>query len=133
MVNVVCALILEDSKVLVVKRPAHKSEGLKWEFPGGKVEAGESEAAALAREISEELAIDVLPVESIVSVFSSNPTPIKLIAWSCQWMGGNIELNEHLAIDWITAGQLRDTDLSHADRLLIPEIESYMANLKKGE
>lgn len=116
-----------------MKRPAHKSEGLMWEFPGGKVDAGESEAVALAREISEELSIDVLPVESVASVVVDSPSPIKLIAWSCQWVSGSIQLNEHLALDWITAGQLRETDLSHADKLLIPEIESYMENPKKKE
>lgn len=133
MISVVCALILNDSKVLIAKRPAHKSEGLKWEFPGGKVEDGESEDAALVREIGEELAIDVLPIESVASVVTNGPEPIKLTAWACQWINGEIQLHEHLAIEWITSEQLKLTDLSQADRLLIPEIESYLNRQTRTE
>jgi 8-oxo-dGTP diphosphatase len=55
--TVVAALIIRDSKLLVCQRKREDSQGLKWEFPGGKVEAGESPAEALARELREELGI----------------------------------------------------------------------------
>jgi 8-oxo-dGTP diphosphatase len=55
--TVVAALITRDSKLLVCQRKREDSQGLKWEFPGGKVEAGESPAAALARELREELGV----------------------------------------------------------------------------
>jgi 8-oxo-dGTP diphosphatase len=55
--NVVAALIIRDSKLLVCQRKRNDSNGLRWEFPGGKVEVGESAAEALARELHEELGI----------------------------------------------------------------------------
>jgi 8-oxo-dGTP diphosphatase len=55
--TVVAALITRDSKLLVCQRKREDSQGLKWEFPGGKVEAGESPAEALARELREELGV----------------------------------------------------------------------------
>ena len=57
MPTVVAALIIRDSKLLVCQRKREDSQGLKWEFPGGKVEAGESPAEALARELREELGV----------------------------------------------------------------------------
>ena len=56
-----CALIDGDGRVLLAQRPAHKEHGGLWEFPGGKVRAGETPEAALTRELAEELAIDVAP------------------------------------------------------------------------
>ena len=57
-VPVVCAVIIRDGRVLIAQRPAHKHLALKWEFPGGKVEPGESAEAAIVREIREELGCD---------------------------------------------------------------------------
>ena len=57
MVDVVAALIRDGERFLICKRPAHKARALMWEFPGGKVEAGETDGAALSRELREELGI----------------------------------------------------------------------------
>jgi 8-oxo-dGTP diphosphatase len=127
MLSVVCAIIMRGSKILVTKRPAHKKEGLKWEFPGGKVEPGETEQEALIREIREELSIDVNPIEEIGAVAIKVPH-INLTAWNCQWLSGEIHLTEHLAFDWVEVQDLKAINLSGADVLLIPQIKSYIEN-----
>jgi 8-oxo-dGTP diphosphatase len=127
MLSVVCAIIIRGSKILVTKRPAHKKEGLKWEFPGGKVESGETEQAALTREIKEELSIEVNPIEEIGTVAIEVPH-INLTAWNCQWLSGEIHLTEHLAFDWVEVQDLKAINLSGADVLLIPQIKSYIEN-----
>ncbi len=73
MINVVAALIWQDDKLLICKRPKHKSLPLLWEFPGGKIEAGETEFEALKREIKEELDI-VIETEDIFgeTIYHSN-------------------------------------------------------------
>jgi 8-oxo-dGTP diphosphatase len=127
MLSVVCAIIIRGSKILVTKRPAHKKEGLKWEFPGGKVESGETEQAALTREIREELSIEVNAIEEIGTVAIKVPH-INLTAWNCQWLSGEIHLTEHLAFDWVEVQDLKAINLSGADVLLIPQIKSYIEN-----
>ena len=59
MIEVVCAVMIQGDRVLVCQRPLDKNEGEKWEFPGGKIEAGESPEEALSREIEEELGVIV--------------------------------------------------------------------------
>ncbi|CAD5251528.1 MULTISPECIES: (deoxy)nucleoside triphosphate pyrophosphohydrolase [unclassified Imperialibacter] len=125
MLSVVCAIIISGSKILVTKRPAHKKEGLKWEFPGGKVEPGETEQEALTREIREELSIEVSPTEKIGTVSIEVPR-IDLTAWNCRWISGDVHLTEHLAFDWVDFNNMEALELSRADVLLIPQIKSYI-------
>lgn len=67
-VDVAVGVIIKDGSVLIAQRPKHLHQGDKWEFPGGKVEAGESTESALVRELSEELGIDVTEHQSWFSL-----------------------------------------------------------------
>lgn len=103
MVVVAAALIAGDGRTLVQQRPQGKSHAGLWEFPGGKVEPGESPAAALVRELSEELGIgvaidDLVPV-SFAAVDGARPI-VLLLFRSARWQGEPAAL-EAAALRWI--------------------------------
>lgn len=130
---VVCALI-EDAagRVLVAQRPAHKHLALKWEFPGGKVEAGETPERALIREIGEELgcAIDGLrPLPR--SRHDYGAVRIEMIPFVCQLTAGSPPPHprEHAAVRWAEVAALDGLDLAAAD---VPIVASYRAARAAG-
>jgi len=122
-IPVVCALILDTAgRVLLAQRPAHKHLGLKWEFPGGKIEAAETPEAALRREIWEELACDI-QVEKALPRFLHDYTSvvIEMFPFICRLTAGSPppHPHEHVAIAWVSANELRNYDLAPADLPLI--------------
>jgi 8-oxo-dGTP diphosphatase len=118
-VPVVCALIERDRQVLLARRPAHKHAGLKWEFPGGKVTAGETAPAALVREIREELGCDIAVDEALPpNSHAYGIVTIELLPFRCHLVPGSPEPApiEHAEIRWIAPGELLGHDLAAADR-----------------
>lgn len=118
-VPVVCA-ILDDGRgrMLIAQRPAHKHLGLKWEFPGGKVEAGESPERALVREIAEELGCDIAIGRALPCFTHDYGTVrIAMIPFLCSLAPGSPapHAHEHVALRWVTPAELRDVDLAPAD------------------
>lgn len=122
-VEVVCALIEdENGRIFCCKRgPGRALEG-KWEFPGGKIEQGESKEAALVREIKEELKSDIEVVESVgESYFEyTNLAPYKdfsitMYGFRCKLLSGNLELTEHTDSVWVSRTELRNIDFAPAD------------------
>ena len=128
-IDVVCALIVENGKVLIVQHgPGSKHPG-KWEFPGGKVHAGEMPEEALVREIREELGVGVnilLPLEPVD--FSYPEMQIRLIPFVCQLMELSLGLAEHCGMEWVRPEELERYDLLPADRELMNTGDNY-ANL----
>ncbi|RYM34193.1 (deoxy)nucleoside triphosphate pyrophosphohydrolase [Brumimicrobium glaciale] len=121
MIQVVCAVILRDKKMLIAQRSEKMKLPLKWEFPGGKLEEGESEEQAIVREIKEELNIEILPVKKISShVHDYGDFKINLIAYLCDYVAGEIKLLEHQDYKFVEFDKLLDFDLADAD---IPIIE----------
>jgi 8-oxo-dGTP diphosphatase len=117
-VPVVCAVIERDGRVLVAQRPPHKLLPLKWEFPGGKVEPGEDPAAAIVREIREELGCGVRIVRALPPfVHDYRTVVIEMIPFVCALEPGAPEPHphEHVAVAWVTRAELRDYDLAAAD------------------
>jgi len=116
---VACAAILDDSgRVLLAQRPAHKHLPLKWEFPGGKIEPGEEPAAALAREIQEELGCAITaPAALTRSLHQYESFAIELQAFVCRLAdsGKAPTPHEHAALAWVEPGKLQDHDLAPAD------------------
>lgn len=118
-IPVVCAA-LQDAvgRVLIAQRPAHKHLALKWEFPGGKIETGESAEAALTRELCEELGITVEIVRSLPSfthnydsvVIAMHPFVCRLAAQS-----PTPQAYEHVALRWVSVSELANFDLAAAD------------------
>ena len=123
---VVCALIVRDGRVLIAQRPAGKHLALKWEFPGGKVEPGEEAAAALVREIREELGCEIDVTAALPSaVHRYERGEIELIPFICQLAVGSSEPHphEHTAVEWSRVCDLRDYDLAEADLPIVSLLE----------
>ena len=126
MVEVVAAVILQEGKVLCVQRPENtrKYISLKWEFPGGKVEVGESWEEALVREIREELSVDIEVSEFLMTVEHTYPAYyLTMHVFKCVLDHGEITLNEHVALKWLSVDELDQLDWAAAD---VPVVKSLM-------
>lgn len=124
LVEVVAALIREGGRFLICQRPAHKARPLDWEFPGGKVEAGETHQQALQRECEEELGIK-LSVGSLYTQLDHRYPDllIRLSLYEARITGGQPQLREHLALRWITVDQLREQAFCPADEAILKLLE----------
>ncbi|MEZ5103606.1 MAG: (deoxy)nucleoside triphosphate pyrophosphohydrolase [Draconibacterium sp.] len=116
MLNVTCAVIIYDGKILVTQRGKNSDHPFKWEFPGGKIQINESPEDCIKREIREELniEIDVLKLMKPVD-FDYGFKQINLIPFMCSYKAGEFLLREHHAFKWIDLEELEETDLSEAD------------------
>ena len=125
-IQVVAAAIFQNDKVLSVQRAEHEKEyvSLKWEFPGGKVEVGESREEALVREIREELSVDIEVSEFLMTVQHTYPDfHLTMHVFKCVLDQGEITLNEHVALKWLSIDELDQLDWAAAD---IPVVEFLM-------
>lgn len=127
MIKVTCALIEEEnaSTVLCAQRSEQMKLPLKWEFPGGKVEKGESLEACIIREIQEELGVKVEVIgkmDSSIHVYQGNKQ-VELIPFRCRIRYGEIQLREHKQILWLKKEALLDLDWAEAD---IPIVRNYI-------
>ena len=127
-VEVVAAVIQKNDKTLCVQRNTNKYDyiSLKYEFPGGKIESGESLHEALIREIKEELKIDVEIVKKFLTVNHDYPD-FKLIMHSflCTTKDINLTLTEHVAFKWLNKNELLDLDWAAAD---LPIVQKLLSN-----
>ena len=102
MTNVVAAIIKKDNHFLIVKRNRKKHLGLKWEFPGGKVQENETFEEALIREIKEELNIKISLQDKLAEEkYKDEKIDIVLHYFLCTQEDGTIELNEHEDLAWV--------------------------------
>lgn len=124
MINVVAAVIKnEDGKILIAQRNLKKSQGGLWEFPGGKIEVGESREVAIIREIKEELVIDIDVVGYIgEKVFNYPDKDVNLIALECVIVGGDIRLLEHEDAKWVGSDELERFEFSPADMFIVEKL-----------
>ena len=122
MVRVVAAVVLRDGLIMAARRgPGVRMAG-KWEFPGGKVEPGEDDRTALARELMEELAIVVSVGECMgENVHTEERGPFCLVAYRVQILSGEPVLTDHDAIRWLHAEELSTLDWAPAD---VPFVEA---------
>jgi len=120
----IAGIVYKNGKFLVAKRKAGGAIGLRWEFPGGKVELGETDAQALRREFMEELGIEIEPLRLIAtSRFFSNSGERVLAAWELSIPEDCIfELREHTELGWIDAPDIHGIDLVESDKALVPQI-----------
>ena len=117
-VDVVAALVRRDDRYLVARRAEGKVQAGKWEFPGGKIEPGESPAEALARECREELAVEVENARVVDVVTHAYPEKtIRLALLACSTRpGSEPRAIEHREVRWVTRAEMDDMDFSAADR-----------------
>ena len=122
-VQVVAALICRDGEVFATQRGYGDYKDW-WEFPGGKVEQGESPEQALAREIKEELAADISVGEYLTTVEYDYPQfHLSMACYWCSLRGGHLTLLEHEAARWLPLDDLRQVNWLPADILVIEAIE----------
>jgi 8-oxo-dGTP pyrophosphatase MutT (NUDIX family) len=121
--SVVAAVIVKDGAYLVCRRPLHKRHGGLWEFPGGKVEEGESLLEAARRELSEEL--DLSAIKESGQVFSvKDPASGFMINFVEIEVEGEPTLLEHIECAWLPPSQLSSLDLAPSDRKFVEYISS---------
>ncbi len=123
------ALVDSDGRVLIAQRPPGKQLAGLWEFPGGKVEAGETPEAALIRELREELGIEVTPACLAPFVFASHTyetfhllMPLYLIR---RWEGV-VSAREHAAVKWVRPAGLGDYPMPPADEPLVAYLRDFL-------
>ncbi len=124
-IEVVAAVILNSSNsVLIARRGPQKVLAGKWEFPGGKVEEGESHEHALERELLEEFSIETKTRSFISSnTHEYSQCIIKLNAYISEYIAGEFKLHDHDQIQWIAITHLRDYDLAAADLPIVSYLE----------
>ncbi|ETA53675.2 NTP pyrophosphohydrolase [Rhodobacteraceae bacterium PD-2] len=123
------ALIDPDGRVLLAQRPEGKSMAGLWEFPGGKVEAGETPEAALIRELHEELGIETWESCLAPLPFASHSYEgfhLLMPLFACRKWGGTPQSREGQALKWVRANALKDYPMPPADIPLIPILRDWL-------
>ena len=116
MIRVVAGIIIKGNTILIARRAAHKAMAGKWEFPGGKIEEGESPERALEREILEEFGA-VIRTDRYMSSnrHDYGDFQIELLAYRASYIQGDFELTDHDQIAWVSKDELSNYDLAEAD------------------
>lgn len=123
------ALVDSEGRILIAQRPEGKSMAGLWEFPGGKVDAGETPEFALMRELEEELGIETRPTCYNPIAFASHSYDdfhLLMPLFVCRTWRGNIEAKEHQALKWVRAQDLYDYPMPEADIPLIASLRDLL-------
>ncbi|MCC5928029.1 MAG: (deoxy)nucleoside triphosphate pyrophosphohydrolase [Cyclobacteriaceae bacterium] len=129
MIRVVCAIITRNAEILCVKRGKVIHEPYLWEFPGGKIQQGETEQEALVREVMEELNLKVIPQMRLKPVRHEYPEKsIELIPYFCKTNGDAPPiLTEHLDFKWLKPNQLHELNWCPADIPITYEVSRWFS------
>ena len=129
MKEVTAAIILKNNKILIAQRAIGENLAGKWEFPGGKLEQGETPQECLKREIREELDVIIEVVDFFgESIYTYQSGTIKLMAFWCKWISGDFTLRVHSQIVWAKHHELDLYDFAPAD---IPLVETLKLEYSK--
>lgn len=128
LVHVAVGVIVNDSnEILIAKRGVNQHQGGLWEFPGGKVDLGESVQSALTRELREELAIEVLSSRALLEIrHDYHDKSVLLDVWLVSNFEGLAKGNEGQAIAWVPVENLRDYDFPAANEEIVVAVESSL-------
>ncbi|NOZ87099.1 MAG: (deoxy)nucleoside triphosphate pyrophosphohydrolase [Deltaproteobacteria bacterium] len=126
-ITVVAGVIIKNGLVLVAKKAGGELAG-KWEFPGGKVEPGETLEESLARELMEELSIDVSVKRRLnTTLFDYSHVSIELNTYLCEIKYGELQGNgDHMEILFVPWSRLKEMDLADADRIAVEKINDSL-------
>ncbi len=127
---VAAALTNQDGEILLQKRPEGRQMAGLWEFPGGKVDAGESPESALVRELKEELGIDVDPENLVPFIFASEPLEernLLLLLYRCHHWRGEPEALDATEIRWLRPSEMHHLQMPPADIPLVSALENIIS------
>ena len=126
---VACALVDVDGRVLIAQRPEGKQLPGLWEFPGGKVEAGERPEEALIRELDEELGVQVSESCLAPFVFASHAYDsfhLLMPLWLCRRWSGVVVNRHHAALAWVRPNKLAEYPMPPADAPLVAHLRVFL-------
>jgi 8-oxo-dGTP diphosphatase len=122
-IPVVAGFLKKDNRILVGQRPENNSLAGLWEFPGGKIELGESPEHALVRELSEELGIEAEVGELKLSVTHSyNDVGIVILFYEVNFWKGEPKAKHHLMLEWIYPEELKERSIPEANKKVLHQI-----------
>ena len=129
-IHVACAIIELEGKVLCTQRSEAMNMPLKWEFPGGKIDEGESPQECLKRELHEELGIEAAVGQPLTVTTHHYPSfSVTLYPFICEIISGEITLHEHSAMVWLRREELHKLDWAEADLSVIEEYQKQIAEI----
>jgi 8-oxo-dGTP diphosphatase len=121
-IPVTAAVIEADGRVLIGRRKAGRFSG-RWEFPGGKIEEGETPEGCLTRELREELGIEARVGAFLLStIHSYSHATIELLTYRAEILSGTISLQDHTEVRWVAKGDLQNYDFPEADKTIIEKL-----------
>ncbi len=126
-IKVVAGLILKNDKLLICQRPKFKEHPLKWEFPGGKIKNDETNEEALIREINEELSINIINCEELISYnfnYKDINKKVFIYFYLVNNFSGKVLNNFHKELKWIEIKDIREYDFLEGDLKIIEYIIS---------
>jgi 8-oxo-dGTP diphosphatase len=127
MKDVTAAIILKENKVLIAQRAPDEKMAGRWEFPGGKIEQGETPEQCLSREIIEELEVGVEVLDFFgESIYRYEHGEIRLLAYFCRWISGDFTLHVHSRIEWAGKDELGGFDFAPADVPLVEKLKIFL-------
>ena len=127
MIVVAAGLVVRDGRVLISRRPEGRHQGGKWEFPGGKIESGETPEECIVREIREELAVEVKAEKTLGVVEYDYPAfHLTMHCLLCSVVSGDLKLLEHEDAKWVIGENLYSLDWLPADRLILDRLLSIL-------
>jgi 8-oxo-dGTP diphosphatase len=119
MQTVTAALLVRDGRILLALRKAGKHMGRKWEFPGGKIQPGETPEQCLQRELAEELDIQArVGAQAGRARYVKGDLDLEILLYRVEYLGGSFTLHDHEAIAWVDPAELTSYDLADSDREL---------------
>ncbi len=127
MKEVTAAIIIKDGLALIAQRGKNENLSGKWEFPGGKIEEGETPQECLKREIQEELNIEIEVGEFFdKSIYTYPNGEIKLLAYFSTIVKGDIKLSVHDQVKWVKINELARFDFAPADIILVEKLKENL-------
>lgn len=123
-IPVVAGFLRKDGRILIGQRPENNTLAGQWEFPGGKIEMGETPEYALARELSEELGIEATVGElKLACTHTYGDVGILILFYEILYWKGEPKAKHHMMLEWIYPEELRDRQIPEANRRILDRIE----------
>jgi 8-oxo-dGTP diphosphatase len=124
MLRVAAGVLIEDERVLIARRLPDRREGLKWEFPGGKLEPGETPEECLVRELAEELGIEARVLGLLLTTVHTYVWgTIELLALRVERLAGEPAPRDHAELRWVAPAELARYDFTAADLAIVRALE----------